>query len=477
MDVIIDDLWTKICRDVMKDGKGKPTEQEMLIGFQPGNSMDSMVQNLFGDDPLVYTAIKNGLIYKAKTGGASIDRGGANQAGMTTNAVQERQEAMALGTRGLGQSASAGSYAYRGAQGGLNALSGLALEGDDALGALGPLKALNSLAALMQTLGGAGGGIGNSVMSFFMAALGLKGRATGGPVGGKVPYVVGEEGPELFIPKVDGTIIPNMDGKNPFRHHGGSVKTTGPDMGKTEWARALISKLGGTANETNTSAVLSWMAEEGGHWKNSAGYNPLNTTRNMPGAKLMDGGPGRAHGVKHFTSWEQGLEATVLTLTEKAKERGYDKIVNSIITGKDKNRIMEAVYASKWGTGKGGGTSGSTDSADGTASPSLSTDENDAIKSSFISVYGDKKGASLFKMFQEFNKTGKLPEGNTVGSMLGLGGSDASAMAAAMGGGGGSTVNYGGVTFNITTPADNKSFIDSVKQALKDLNFLKIGKD
>ncbi len=481
MDVIIDDLWTKICRDVMKDGKGKPTEQEMLIGFQPGNSMDSMVQNLFGDDPLVYTAIKNGLIYKAKTGGAAITRDGANQAGMTTNAVQERQEAMALGTRGLGQSASAGSYAYKGAQGGLNFLAQGALEGDDFAGAAGPLKALNYLAALMQTLGGVGGGIGNSVMSFFMAALGLKGKAAGGPVGGKVPYVVGEEGPELFIPKVDGTIIPNMDGKNPFRHHGGGVKATGPDMGRDEWARALISKLGGSPNETNTSAVLSWMAAEGGHWKNTAGYNPLNTTLLMPGSTKYGGKGGGKNGVQHYVDWEQGLDATIRTLKGNlSKERGYDEIVNTIITGKDKNRIMDAVYSSKWGTKRGGstsgGTSGGTDSADGTASPSLSTDENSAIKSSFISVYGDKKGASLFKAFQEFNKTGKLPEGNTVGSMLGLTGSDASAMAAAMGGGG-STVNYGGVTFNITTPADNKSFIDSVKQALKDLNFLKIGKD
>ena len=39
---------------------------------------------------------------------------------------------------------------------------------------------------------------------------------------------------------------------------------------------------------------------------------------------------------------------------------------------------------------------------------------------------------------------------------------------------GGSTVNYGGVTFNITTPADNKSFIDSIKKALGDLNLGKL---
>jgi hypothetical protein len=51
-----------------------------------------------------------------------------------------------------------------------------------------------------------------------------------------------------------------------------------------------------------------------------------------------------------------------------------------------------------------------------------------------------------------------------------------SMLAAAMGSSG-STVNYGGVTFNVTTPADNKSFIESIKKALKDLNLFKIGQN
>ena len=42
----------------------------------------------------------------------------------------------------------------------------------------------------------------------------------------------------------------------------------------------------------------------------------------------------------------------------------------------------------------------------------------------------------------------------------------------------GVTNNYGGVTFNVTTPADNKSFIESIKKALNDLNLGKlIGKN
>ena len=35
------------------------------------------------------------------------------------------------------------------------------------------------------------------------------GRASGGPVRGGVPYIVGEQGPELFVPPANGNIIPN----------------------------------------------------------------------------------------------------------------------------------------------------------------------------------------------------------------------------------------------------------------------------
>jgi hypothetical protein len=463
MDVIIDDLWKKITRDVSKDGRGAITEEQMLIAFQPGNSMDSMVQNLFGDDPLVYTAIKNGLIYKAKTGGAAITSEGALSSGMTTKAVQTKQRKEALGTQGLGQVSNMGAFGYTGVQTTLNTFAQGALTADAALGPLGgPLKIFNMMAAMLQTAGGAGGGIGNSVMGFLTALLGkmLPGKAEGGPVGNKTPYIVGEQGPELFIPKTDGTIIPNMDGKNPFRHHGGSVKATGPDMSKNEWAKALITKLGGSPTEANTSAVISWMAQEGGHWNNSAGYNPLNTTRNMPGAKLMDGGPGREHGVKHYTSWQQGLEATILTLTEKAKERGYDKIVNSIIHGKDQNRIMDAVYASKWGTGKGGGTGGGGSSGGGS---------NTQTDNPF-------KGTEFEKAYAEYLKTNTISD-STVSGLLksgatGAGNTGLADMFSSMAGG--STINYGGVTFNITTPADNKSFIDSIKKALGDLNLGKL---
>jgi hypothetical protein len=54
-----------------------------------------------------------------------------------------------------------------------------------------------------------GGAVGNAI-----GALGFGGgRAMGGPVSGGTAYMVGERGPELFVPKGSGTIVPNGAGR------------------------------------------------------------------------------------------------------------------------------------------------------------------------------------------------------------------------------------------------------------------------
>jgi phage-related minor tail protein len=55
--------------------------------------------------------------------------------------------------------------------------------------------------------GGSGGllGIGSSLLG---AALGLPGRAGGGPVSPGRAYMVGERGPEMFVPTASGQIVP-----------------------------------------------------------------------------------------------------------------------------------------------------------------------------------------------------------------------------------------------------------------------------
>jgi hypothetical protein len=45
-----------------------------------------------------------------------------------------------------------------------------------------------------------------------VSAGGAEPHAKGGPVAAGMPYLVGEEGPELFVPKRSGTIVPNRSG-------------------------------------------------------------------------------------------------------------------------------------------------------------------------------------------------------------------------------------------------------------------------
>jgi hypothetical protein len=59
----------------------------------------------------------------------------------------------------------------------------------------------------------AGASLGNYSMSSGSSGgsggLGLQMRANGGTVSGNSPYMVGERGPELFVPNMSGAVIPN----------------------------------------------------------------------------------------------------------------------------------------------------------------------------------------------------------------------------------------------------------------------------
>jgi len=76
-------------------------------------------------------------------------------------------------------------------------------------------RMLAELAAqqLLSAFFGAFAGTGGIVGDFASAALAaIKPRAKGGPVTGSSPYLVGERGPELFVPSTAGSIIPNGAG-------------------------------------------------------------------------------------------------------------------------------------------------------------------------------------------------------------------------------------------------------------------------
>jgi phage-related minor tail protein len=76
------------------------------------------------------------------------------------------------------------------------------------------LSVMNDIASaaihggLQNLFGGSSGGSGllNIGTSLLSAFLGAPGRATGGPVSGGRAYMVGERGPELFVPTAAGRI-------------------------------------------------------------------------------------------------------------------------------------------------------------------------------------------------------------------------------------------------------------------------------
>lgn len=112
---------------------------------------------------------------------------------------------------------------------------------------------------------------------------------------------------------------------------------TGPDTGPvqigpvgvintpTDFADALLVALGDPVTDADVSSIVDWEAREGGNWHNSATFNPLNTTQAEPGSGVT----GTQGNIGVYVSWDQGVQATVDTLTNGF----YDDIVAALRAG------------------------------------------------------------------------------------------------------------------------------------------------
>lgn len=82
-----------------------------------------------------------------------------------------------------------------------------------ALSALSDIAAAALRSGVSAALGSGGSGASKSLITLgttaLSALLGLPGRAIGGPVAPGRGYVVGERGPEVFVPTAAGTILPS----------------------------------------------------------------------------------------------------------------------------------------------------------------------------------------------------------------------------------------------------------------------------
>jgi hypothetical protein len=93
---------------------------------------------------------------------------------------------------------------------------------------------------------------------------GIKFRATGGPVTARTPYIVGERGPELFVPGANGSIVPNHAmGSDKTVVNGGiniTVQNTGESLGaeaQKQIARQVQGIVMGTLmNERRSGGIL-----------------------------------------------------------------------------------------------------------------------------------------------------------------------------------------------------------------------------
>lgn len=131
------------------------------------------------------------------------------------------------------------------------------------------------------------------------------------------------------------------------------------------FAESLLRAEGINPTPQAVANVVAWEAQEGGHWNNTARYNPLNTTLPEPGA----GNTGSQGNIKVYTGWSQGLQATAATL------RNYPGILKTLKDGASLSTFEAAVNESPWGTHFSGGAL-PTSSAAGTQITSTSAAAN-----------------------------------------------------------------------------------------------------
>lgn len=118
-------------------------------------------------------------------------------------------------------------------------------------------------------------------------------------------------------------------------------------MTETSWAQDLLKRMGYDVNENNMTTILAWEYAEGGHFHNSAHYNPLNTTRDHDKFGVMPGG--NSSGVATYPNYKTGMDQTVATL----KLGSYQSVRHDLARSAAPATTVAAIAASPWGTWKG----------------------------------------------------------------------------------------------------------------------------
>jgi hypothetical protein len=267
----------------------------------------------------------------------------------------------------------------------------------------------------------------------------LAGRESGGDVDGKVPYIVGEKGPELFVPKTDGTIVPNHDlPSGIFRKDGGGVKAGGASssdvlysyllsqglskggaegvIGNLTWESGLNPTIKG---DSGTSyGIAQWHA---GRWDN---LNKFAKSRGL--------NPGTLDAQKQFLMYELNNKgyAKLLSQLKDPNISKYDAaaaFMRIFERPKDQSDAAALKRANAFGKAvtipEGGGSP---------ADPSSSTPANTSGRSIKELLKGSAQGS-----LTDFFKTAGIAQ---------------------------NTHNYGSVTINVPQTSDHMSIISMLKE-------------
>lgn len=103
------------------------------------------------------------------------------------------------------------------------------------------------------------------------------------------------------------------------------------------WTRDLLALLACPGSYYNALSIVAQCQAEGG----SAMFNPLNTTLAMTGATNYN-----SVGVKNYTSYAQGLDATARTL----KQANMATLLAALKEGSSSIGYWRLLAASPWGT-------------------------------------------------------------------------------------------------------------------------------
>jgi hypothetical protein len=111
------------------------------------------------------------------------------------------------------------------------------------------------------------------------------------------------------------------------------------------WETQVLEGIGAPVTQQNIANLDVWQRAEGGSTNNVDAYNPFNTTLGTYGGTSTN-----SVGVKEFSSWGQGLDATIATI----EQSNMAAIDNALKSNAPTASFEAAVNSSPWGTHFGG---------------------------------------------------------------------------------------------------------------------------